>query len=69
MSLTGIRKSTDKRENRYIYVTSTAAQYAYGFRCDRRGMKLGKETAREVRVLLNGRRDGLARYRRPEAQP
>lgn len=68
-SLTGVWKSTDKRENRHIYVTSVFGSYAYGFRCDARGRRVGKLTARETRVLLNGRGDGLARYRRPEATP
>jgi hypothetical protein len=65
--LLGVWKSADKREERYIYVTSVSAQYAYGFACDARGRKshdtIGKP-GRPTRVLLNRRGDGLARYRR-----
>lgn len=63
-SLIGVWKSTDKRENRHIYVTRVDSGFAYGRQCSANGMSLPK--ARETRVRLNANRDGLARYSRPK---
>lgn len=61
--LHGVWKSTDKRENRYVYVHRTDSAFAYARSCSPNGMAHPK--AREVRIRLNANRDGVQRYRRP----
>lgn len=62
-SLTGVWQSTDKRENRFIYVTRVSSAYAFGWPCDPRGLR--HPGSAETRVELNHDGTALKRYRRP----